>query len=56
VLTGDNRARGDSQPRVSACELGAIVGLFFGLIFGGIKGRWLDVFYPPEQTERIRYV
>jgi hypothetical protein len=27
--------------------VGGILGVFFGLVFGGVKGRWLDFFYPP---------
>src|SRR5262245_22014359 len=33
-----------------------LVGLFFGLVFGGVRGKWLDVFYPvvrgPERKRR----
>jgi hypothetical protein len=27
--------------------IGAIVGVFFGLVFGGANGRWLDFIYGP---------
>ena len=30
---------------------GGLVGVFFGLAFGGAKGRWLDVAYGPEATD-----
>ena len=31
--------------------LGGIVGLFFGLVFGGAEGKWLDCIYPPAPEE-----
>jgi hypothetical protein len=31
--------------------LGGIVGLFFGLVFGGAEGKWLDCIYPPATEE-----
>lgn len=27
--------------------IGGALGLFFGLVFGGVRGRWLSWFYPP---------
>jgi hypothetical protein len=32
--------------------VGGLVGVFFGLVFGGAKGRWLDVFYPPAPKQQ----
>jgi len=40
----------------AACVLGALVGLLFGLIFGGVRGQWLEVFYPRDRSERMQYV
>jgi hypothetical protein len=31
--------------------LGGIVGLFFGLVFGGAEGKWLDCIYPSASEE-----
>jgi hypothetical protein len=31
--------------------LGAIIGLFFGLVYGGAEGKWLDCIYPPAPDE-----
>lgn len=28
--------------------------LFFGLVFGGVRGHWLDYIYGPEQPEGER--
>jgi hypothetical protein len=28
---------------------GALVGVFFGLIFGGVRGKWLDAVLGPEE-------
>jgi hypothetical protein len=28
--------------------VGAVIGVFFGMVFGGARGRWLGVFYPPQ--------
>jgi hypothetical protein len=30
--------------------VGACIGVFFGLVFGGAKCKWLDVIYGPEDT------
>jgi len=38
------------------CVLGALVGLFFGLVFGGARGQWLEFFYPRDRSERMNYV
>jgi len=31
--------------------VGGLVGVFFGLVFGGARGRWLDYVYGPEEPE-----
>jgi len=31
--------------------IGGIIGLFFGLVYGGAEGKWLDGIYPPA-TEK----
>jgi hypothetical protein len=28
--------------------IGALIGIFFGLVFGGSKGKWLDYVYGSE--------
>ena len=30
--------------------IGALVGLFFGLVFGGLHWRWLDAIFGPEEA------
>ena len=32
--------------------VGAIVGVFFGLVFGGANGRWLDFVYGPRRHDQ----
>jgi hypothetical protein len=27
------------------------IGVFFGLVFGGVRGKWLDYIFGPEQPE-----
>jgi hypothetical protein len=29
-----------------------LVGVFFGLLFGGVRGKWLDYAFGPEEGER----
>jgi len=34
--------------------VGAAIGTFFGLLYGGVKGRWVDAIFgaePPEESE-----
>jgi hypothetical protein len=31
--------------------VGAAIGTFFGLLFGGVKGQWVDAIYGPETDE-----
>jgi len=31
--------------------IGGIIGLFFGLVYGGAEGKWLDCIYPPATGE-----
>jgi hypothetical protein len=30
---------------------GALVGIFFGLIFGGVRGKWLDYVFGPVRDD-----
>jgi hypothetical protein len=30
---------------------GALVGIFFGLVFGGVRGKWLDKVFGPDDDE-----
>jgi RsiW-degrading membrane proteinase PrsW (M82 family) len=30
---------------------GALIGVFFGLVFGGLRGRWLDAMFPPADPD-----
>jgi hypothetical protein len=32
--------------------VGTGIGVFFGLLFGGVKGQWLDFIYGPEQDNQ----
>lgn len=39
--------------------IGALVGLFFALVFGGARWKWLSATFPPDplaKDERMRYV
>ena len=31
--------------------IGGIIGLFFGLVYGGAEGKWLDCIYPPTTED-----
>lgn len=31
--------------------IGSVIGIFFALGFGGVRGRWLDYFCGPEKVE-----
>src|SRR5262249_4406211 len=31
--------------------IGGIIGLFFGLVYGGAEGKWLDCIYPPTRDD-----
>ena len=31
--------------------IGGIIGVFFGLVYGGAEGKWLDGIYPPDPED-----
>jgi len=33
--------------------VGACVGVFFGLVFGGVRGKWLDAIFRPDEPDRL---
>ena len=32
-------------------SIGAVIGVFFGLVFGGVQGRWLNVILGQEERD-----
>jgi len=46
LLAGMASVHTGSNPAIQMI-LGGIVGVFFGLVFGGAEGKWLDCIYPP---------
>jgi uncharacterized protein YcfJ len=51
LLGGFARLDSQRQPNVIAgMFVGAVIGVFFGLVFGGANGRWLDFVYGPAAS------
>jgi hypothetical protein len=34
-----------------AVSIGTLIGVFYGLVFGGVRGRWVDAIFPPEEPD-----
>jgi len=56
VLLGGFSTLDSGMPTWWGLTVGSPIGVFFGLVFGGHLGRWLDYIYGPEQPEDEREV
>jgi hypothetical protein len=56
-FTGGGAFLGGAGAVDSGCNVvvgmtgGALVGVFLGLVFGGVRGKWLDYFFGPEGAD-----
>jgi len=56
ALLGGFSTLDSGMPTWCGLTVGSAIGVFFGLAFGGVRGRWLDYIYGPEHPDDEREV
>jgi hypothetical protein len=56
ALLGGFSTVDSGMPTWWGLTVGCVIGVFFGLVFGGHRGRWLGSLYGPEQPDNRRGV